>query len=87
MSRNFQLESLPISREITRSARARTCDTGVVQVCVHVQVLAHVHVHVKVQVQLRGQVTHAVPQLDALYCEGATESLGDGLFRFFSVHP
>ena len=53
MSRNFQLESLPISRVITRSARARTCDTGVVQVCVRVQVLAHVHVHVKVQVQLR----------------------------------
>ena len=56
MSRNFQLESLPISRVITKSARARPCDTGVVQVCVHVQVLAHVHVHVKVRVQLRGRL-------------------------------
>ena len=56
MSRNFQHESLPIYRKITRSARARTCDTGVVQVCVHVQVLAHVHVHVKVQVQLRARL-------------------------------
>ena len=53
MSRNFQLESLPISRVITISATARTCDTGVVQVCVCVQVFAHVHVHVRVQVQLR----------------------------------
>ena len=78
MSRNFQLESLPISRVITRSARARTCDTGVVQVCVRVQVLAHVHVHVKVQVQLRDQVTHAVPQLDAFYCEGADRTPGNG---------
>ena len=44
----------------------------------HVQVLAHVHVHVKVQVQLRGQVTHAVPQLDAFDGEGSTLSLWNG---------
>ena len=75
MLRNFQLERAPISSVITRSARARTCGTGVVQVCVHVQVFAQVHVHVKMQVQMRGQVTHAVPQLDALDGEGATVSL------------
>ena len=56
MSRNFQLERAPISSVIKRSARARTCGTGVVQVCVHVQVLAQVHVHVKMQVQMRGRL-------------------------------
>ena len=78
MSRNFQLESLPISREITRSRRAQTCDTSVVQVCVHVKVLLQLHVHVKAQVHLRGQVTHAMPQLDALDEEGTTVSLRNG---------
>ena len=67
-----------MSSVITRSANARTCGTGVVQVRVHVQVHVQVHVHVKVRVQMRVLVTHVVPQLDAFDGEWSALALWDG---------
>ena len=76
MSMNFQSDNLPMSRVIIKFARGRTCNLSVVRVFVPVQVLPQVHV--QVHVQMRRQDTHTMPELDALYCEGPAEPLGDG---------